>query len=406
MQKFQKTFCCLMVSFFFWSTAFADDNPNFSFSDSSQENKWVPPSPVDESDRLIKLDLQASFQHDADLQDQPFSVFDLSAKRLLDENSVLAEGLVRFRKSLSTTDTAGSVDLRLARLSYLEPWLQVTGGRFDLFQFLSPNLFFGAYPAMGIHRVDGIVATVPFSFFFNFGPAKEGQTGSSSPLALSFFYTPSPFSAQQVQTNLTQSLWLSQLRFRIEDKDFTPSIRLNFGGSATDYFDYSSFNGGYTYSITADLAYQQNYNLTAEYGVQNVAHPSETGALALGFQASRLGTWGAFSMDQIALEAQFPLGNSSLNAFTGGNGLFPASAQMPQTAWYFKLRTRLKVLFIELHVTNNQNDYTLARPTPGSLGIPFTGTFGPANETDGPGTPLRSGSYNQLAYMVRTGVEF
>ncbi|HJT25219.1 MAG TPA: hypothetical protein VJ873_11635, partial [bacterium] len=195
---------------------FADDNLVFSSTDSSQENKWVAPPPVDESDRQVKFDIQAAFQHDADLQDQAFSMLDLSAKRTLDENSVLAEGLVRFRKSLSTSDSAGSIDLRLARISYLEPWLQVTGGRFDLFQILTPNLFFGAYPIMGIHRVDGVMATIPFSFFFNFGPAKEGQAESSSPLALSFFYTPSLFSAQQVQYDNTQTFWLSQLRFRVE----------------------------------------------------------------------------------------------------------------------------------------------------------------------------------------------
>jgi hypothetical protein len=119
-----------------------------------------------------------------------------------------------------------------------------------------------------------------------------------------------------------------------------------------------------------------------------------------------LGTWGAFSVDQIAAEGQFPLGSSLANPFTGGNGLFPAQAQTPQTAWYFKVRTRLKVLFIEFHVTNNQNDYTLARPAPGSIGVPFTGAFGPANETDGPGTPLRSAGYNNWAYLVRAGVEF
>src|SRR5579883_1827810 len=112
----------------------ADDESNFSFTDSGQENKWVAPPPVDESDRMVKFDLQAAFQQDADLQGQAFSMLDLSAKRTLDENSVFAEGLLRFRKSLSTSDTVDTIDLRLARISYLEPWLQVTGGRFDLFQ--------------------------------------------------------------------------------------------------------------------------------------------------------------------------------------------------------------------------------------------------------------------------------
>lgn len=405
MHSYIKRFLPFFTLVLLFQPAFADSDFNFS-SDSTQENKWVAPPPVDESDRTVKFNLQAAFQQDADLEGQAFSMLDLSAKRTLDENSVFAEGLVRFRKSLSTSDSAGSIDLRLARISYLEPWLQVTGGRFDLFQILSPNLFFGAYPIMGIHRVDGIMATIPFSFFFNLGPAKEGQTESSSPLALSFFYTPSLFSAQEVQFDNTQAFWLTQLRFRIEDKEFSPTIRANFGGSASDYFDYSSLNGSNTFSIAADLAYQQDYDLTAEYGVQNINLASATSALSLGFQASRLGTWGAFSVDQIALEGQFPLGSSTANPFTGGNGLFPALAQTPQTCWYAKIRTRLKVLFIEFHVTNNQNDFTLARPAAGSIGVPFTGTFGPGNETDGPGTTLRSTGYNQLAYFVCSGVEF
>src|ERR1019366_5485914 len=254
--------------------ALADEKSDFSFSDSSTENKWVDPPPVDERDRLVKYLLQADYQYDAPLPCQAFSMFDLSAKRQLDENSILAEGLVRFRKSLSTSDSTSFIDLRLARLSYLEPWLQVTAGRFDLFQTMTPNLFFGAYPIMGIHRVDGVMATIPFSFFFDFGTSKEGKTEASSPLALSLFYTPSLFSAQQVQYDLTQAFWLSQLKFRIEAQDFSSTIRANFGGSASDYFDYSSLNGSYTYSASADLSYQQNYDLTAEYGVQNINRSS------------------------------------------------------------------------------------------------------------------------------------
>lgn len=384
----------------------ADENSETFPIESSSDNRWVPPPPVDESGKILKFLIQADYQQDRDLPGRAFSMIDLSAKRQLDENSVLGEGVIRFRKDLSSSDTNGSLDLRIARLSYLEPWLQVTVGRFDLFQTLTPNLFFGAYPIMGLHRVDGVMATIPFSFFFNFGPAKEGNAETSSPLALTFFYSPSLFSTQQVQYDLTQSFWLSQLRFRVETKDFVSTFRANFAGSASDYFDYSSFNGSFTYSLSADLSYQQNYNLTAEYGVQNINRSSDTGVLALGFQASRLGTWGVFSIDQIALETQIPLAPSINNPFTGGNGLTPALAQSSQTSWYVKVRTRLKVLFIELHLSNNQNDFTLGRPAPGSLGVPFAGTFGPGNETDGPGTSLRSVSYNNIACLVRTGVEF
>src|ERR1035438_8342814 len=114
----KKRISLLLIPFFFGLACplLADDEMS-GFSDSTPENKWVAPPPVDESDRLVKFLIQADFQHDADLRDQSFGMLDLSAKRLLDENSVMAEGLVRFRKDLSTSDAASSIDLRLARLS-------------------------------------------------------------------------------------------------------------------------------------------------------------------------------------------------------------------------------------------------------------------------------------------------
>ena len=82
---------------FLWSQESLSQN---SFIESSQESKWVPPPPVSESDREVKFLLQADYQQDADLQGEAFSMFDLSAKRAIDENSVMADGLVRFRKNL------------------------------------------------------------------------------------------------------------------------------------------------------------------------------------------------------------------------------------------------------------------------------------------------------------------
>jgi hypothetical protein len=224
-----------------------------SFLETGQENKWVSPPPVSESDRDIKFLLQADYQQDADLQGQAFSMFDVSAKRILDENSVSADGLIRIRKSLSSSDAASEVDLRLARISYLDPGFQVSVGRFDLFQTLTNNTFFGAYPIMGIHRVDGIMATIPISLFLGFGDSKNTQAQGSSPLALSFFYTPSLFSAQQVQEDTTQAFSLGQLRCRINTNDFDMTLKANVGGSSTDFFDYSSLNGGPAASLAADL---------------------------------------------------------------------------------------------------------------------------------------------------------
>ena len=85
------------------------------------------------------------------------------------------------------------------------------------------------------------------------------------------------------------------------------------------------------------------------------------------------------------------MGNSLENPFTGGNGFIPSLAQTPQASWYAKLRMRLKVLFLEFHATNNQNDFTLDRLAPSAVGIPFNGGFGPGQrDPTVPGPGLRS----------------
>jgi hypothetical protein len=384
---------------------FAQDS-GLGFADSNSENKWVAPPPVDDSDRTVSYDLQAIYQNDTDHPNSESSVLDLSVKRALDENSVMAEGLVRVEKGLSTSDGSDDVQLRLARVSYLQSWIQVTGGRFDLFETLTPNLFFGGYPLMGIHRVDGILVTIPFSFFFQLGPAQQGQTQASSPLALSLFYTPSLFSAQQVQLDGSQDFFLGQMRLRLDSKDFQTTFRANLAESPNNFFTYSAFNGNLTGSFAADLRFNQDYVLTGEYGFQNISLLSQTSAFTAGFQANHLGTWGDFSLDQIALEAQFPLGGSLENPFTGGNGFNPGLATLPRDSFYFKIRARLRVLFFEFHVTNNQDDYTLNRLSPASTFIPFTGNFGPGREADGPGSGLRGFSYQNPGFLIRAGVEF
>jgi hypothetical protein len=395
----------ISIAWTIFTPARAQDS-NLGFADSGPDNKWVAPPPVDDNDRTVSYDLQALYQNDTDHPNSESSVLDLSIKRALDENSVLADGLVRVEKGLSSSDSSDDVQLRLARISYSQAWIQVTGGRFDLFQTLTPNLFFGAYPLMGIHRVDGILVTIPFSFFFQLGPAQAGQSQASSPLALSFFYTPSLFSAQQVQLDGSQDFFLGQLRLRLDSKDFQSTFRINVAESPNNFFNYSAFNGNLTGSLAADLRFNQDYVLTGEYGVQNINLIQQTSVFTAGFQANDLGTWGDLSLDQIVLEGQFPLGSSSENPFTGGNGFNPSLATLPRASFYLKIRARLRVLFFEFHITNNQDDYTLDRLSPASTFVPFTGNFGPGREADGPGSVFRGFSYQNPGCMIRAGVEF
>jgi hypothetical protein len=395
----------LLVWCFSFGPASAQDS-SLGFADASPDHKWVAPPPVDNNDRDVSYDLQALYQNDLDHPNSESSLLDFSVKRALDENSIMAEGLVRVEKGLSSSDNSDDVELRLARLSYLQPWIQITGGRFDLFQTLTPNLFFGAYPLMGIHRVDGVLVTIPFSFFFQLGPSKQGQAQTASPLALSFFYTPSLFSAQQVQLDGSQDFFLGQIRLRLDSDDFQSTFRVNLAESPNDFFTYSSFNGNLTGSVAVDLRFKQGYVLTGEYGIQSFQQINQTSVFTAGLQANRLGTWGDFSLDQIALEGQFPVNSSPLNSFTGGNAFTPGLATLARDSFYLKIRARLKVLFFEIHVTNNQDDYTLDRLTPASTSLPFTGNFGPGREADGPGSTLRSFSYQNPGFMIRSGVEF
>jgi hypothetical protein len=395
-----------LISNLFPAVSLAGNDPVTPENDFAEESSWVAPPPPNDSGRTLKFTLQAAFQKDPFLNGVPFSFFDVSAKRNLDENSVFADGLFRLTKNFSVSDAPVSLEIRTIRLSYLESWLQLTAGRFDLFQHVTPNAFFGAYPLMGIHRVDGVWGTIPFSFLFKFGSSKEGDVETSSPVALSFFYTPTLFSNELAQYDGTQSFCLGQVRLRANMEEFACNLRLNAAYSGENFFAYSSLNGGYSYSVAVDMNYQQNYVLTAEYGVQNAERSMDTNALAIGFQGNHLGTWGAFSIDQIALEGQFPLARTLANPFTGGNAFVSALAQLPQTAWYGKIRARVKVLFVEFHLTNSRNDFTFGRLVPSAVAVPFTGNFGPGNETNGAGIPLCSSSYDNISYLAQMGVEF
>jgi hypothetical protein len=111
-------------------------------------------------------------------------------------------------------------------------------------------------------------------------------------------------------------------------------------------------------------------------------------------------------LDQLTLEAQVPLANNPANPFTGGNGINPSLAGLPQTAWYGKARFRIRSIFIDFNISNSMNDFTLARLNQTNINTPLPIPVGKGNETDGLQVPLSSNNYNTRVFSVDTGVSF
>jgi len=290
----------------------------------------------------------------------------------------------------------------------LESWLQVSLGRMDLNGLLSPTSFFGFYPTMGVRRLDGVAAVLPIRFAFG-GEDIKGVT--APPTSLSVYYFPSIFSSSYANFNGQQAYLLGQARLRITTDDIQTNLRVNLGGSSTDYFNYSTVSGNPAFSFCIDSQFSKKYTVYGEYGIQNLSLINGTGALVLGAKAEKIGTWESFSFDFADLEVQVPVGQDPNNAFTGGNTYFPRFALLPQVAWYGGIKIRLKSFFLQGALTNSMGDYTFSRISswPSNLSpvnIPLPVPYGPANEVDGIRVPLLSGSYSDIAYLVNAGVEF
>ncbi len=331
------------------------------------------------------------------------SLFDVSAFKRFGDDAVTGEGWVRFRKGASSGDLADVLELRSARVTYSEPWIQASAGRFDLFPHLTPNAFFGAYPVMGMRRVDGVLAVLPL--FFKFG-VRDDRSYTMPPASISFFYSPTFFPEGRTVIDQTQSFQLVQARVRATVGEVQMGFRGNYSRSRETWFAYSAFSGVPAYSLALETIWKRDYSATVEYGVQNVSRWRGTNAVSGGLRAQRVATFGPWSVDDVVLEGQWPIARAASNAFTGGNDLLPLRAGLPQGAWYARVRSRLKALIVEFHATTNQDDFTLGRLVPEATYYRFEGLFGPGLEAEGPGLPFRARSYRDPLYMVRVGVEF
>lgn len=363
---------------------------------------WISaPQPKADS-RNLYFDIYSIYESSASGSNL-FSIADLYANRKLDENSTTADLQVRFSKNLSTGDSANEVDLRIAKIAYAEPWLQVSVGRMDIYPILTPMTFFGAYPDMGVHRVDGAMAVVPI--YFEFGN-KNDSSYSSLPTALTFFYTPSLLEASNVILDTQQALLLTQARAKIDFLGLESIWSANLAWTSTDYFSYSSLNGGLSLSATGDIVVDKEFSFYGEFGDQNTSIFNSTDVLGLGMKIQKIGTWGALSLDSLSFEVQLPIENDPNNVFSGGNPFNPSLANNSTTSWYGEIRTRLKVVTVTFSITNNMDDFTLNRLTSANSSYVLNGPAGPGRELEKSQISLLAASYNQPAFLVAVGADF
>jgi len=364
--------------------------------------RWVAPPHVDNDSKAFNSTVAAHFSSDA-AGTLGYGLVDLSAIRKLDENDVSAVGSLRFTKPFSSDDDGVGLDIREANVSLSEPWMEARIGRMDLSDLVSTTHFFGRYPLMGEKRLDGIKFYLPFKFFFG---VEDYKSVSSPPTSLSFFYFPTLLSGPNAILDGSQSFFMGQARMKLNFGDLRTVVLFNLGASSSGYFHYASLSGNPTYSICGEANYAKDYTLYFEYGVQDSAHSGDTNAFTFGARAEHLFTWEFLSLDQVILEAQVPLSSNPNNPFTGGNGINPSLAGIPQTAIYGKARVRIRSIFIDFNITNSMNDFTLARLTTYNLNTPLPIPVGKGNETDGLETPLSSTSYSNWVFGVDTGVSF
>lgn len=395
--------CAFVVS----GSAYAKKKPQETPSPSptatpTPNPKWVPPPHVDNDSKAVGSTVAAVYSNDA-VGAMGYGLVDLSSVRKLDENDVSAVGTIRFTKPFSSSDNGVGVEIREANASLSEPWMEARIGRMDLSDLVSTTHFFGRYPLMGERRLDGVKFYLPFKFFFG---VEDYKSVSSPPTSLSFFYFPTLLSGPNAVLDGSQGFFMGQARMKLDFGDLRTVLLFNLGASSSSYFHYASLSGDPTYSICGEANYSKDYTLYFEYGVQDSAHSNDTNAFTLGARAEHLFTWEFLSLDQVTLEAQVPIASSLSNPFVGGNGINPSLAASPQTALYGKARIRIRSIFIDFHVTNSMNDFTLARLNTANLNTSLPLPVGKGNETDGLETPFSSTSYSNWVFAMDTGVSF
>jgi len=320
-----------------------------------------------------------------------------------------AELNARVSKGASSDDSA-FLGLETASVSYVGPWVTFSGGRRDVGTFLSPGTFFGSYSTMGERQLDSAMVTLPFRFFAEIPDADAQVTAPYN--ALSVFYTPNLFEADQTTYAGDQGMVIGQLRVKFDFDKISFDVIANYGQGTGDYFQYGTVNPSGTAEGSIALKYGI-YSIWADYAVQSMAffQSTQVAAGGVGFNVKK---WTFGLLDTLTGEVQMPLGiGDPNNPFTGGDPQAEGSDGVtPELAWFGQVRKEFGAkspnepmrFFYGVAATNSVGDYTLARISQGALSVPVGQGFGLGPKVEG--LALRSSSYNTAAGIVYAGYEF
>ncbi len=364
--------------------------------------RYIPAPPISEENRFLKYQVDTyllSNNNGTNLN----TYGDILFRKRLDQYNTSAEGDVRIGKSFSSNDTADTIDLLTAKVSYSALFLTFSAGRFDIGSSLSPMRFFGNYATMGIVRADGIEMTLPLTFSLGVQDLTKVESSSS---ALSFFYFPSLLSAEYASYDTSQAFFLSQLRIGTEISGIPLVFRVNAGADSTQYFSMSSLNGNLTLSGAVEATIEKDFMLYGEYGVQNPNYWNDTSALSVGIRDKSIYTFGPLSFDLAAIEVQFPFTSTEENIFAGGNNFDQSLATQAQKTIFAQVQARLEELKINFSITDTPGDFTFARVNSANSSFPLTSPIGLANQIPGLDVPLYSSGYGSWVWALSFGVDF
>jgi len=315
---------------------------------------------------------------------------------------------VRFTHEWNPKDTADSIDVRLANLTYMTGIVNLTAGRLDLASIVQSGEYFGSYLTLGQRRFDGIFAFLPFTLLGTAGVDAEGF--KLPPAALSTAYFPNFFSFYPDAKQYDNGFFFAELKLPVLIFDNPLMVSANYAFATNyGYFKYSPLSGDPALSLNVDYTYSQNYKVYSEFAVGNINAIPDTTALMVGAKAKSLNSFTLGLIDEVAVEYQIPLISSANNPFVGGNLWHPDKAQTQKGAWYARAANHFGGLIFTLAATNSVGDFTLFRPSEDAFEprrVFVLNDKRSANEVADLGKTLFSPSYDTISFLFTVGARF
>jgi hypothetical protein len=355
----------------------------------------------------LKVNYALSFNDiNSELGSQIDSTLIVKFEKWISSSSLNISGQFELEKNFSSSSSIDFFNVISEQLSYNNAWISLSIGRLDIGDILSPSCFFGDYSTMGIRHLDGLQITIPVNFKMGITNYKRMETLSSS---ISFFYFPSVFKNIYVNENGVQDYFLGQIRVNLINK--SSILRVNFGKSINQFYAYSIMSGHWNISSAINFNLTKQFSFDVEYGSQDTSHWVNSSVITYGLNFKKMiPVVNDFLFKKIIFEIQSPLGLTLDNSFTGGNGLLLSKAQMPQTSFFFEIKSKLNFADLIVCLTNSQGDYTFSRLNEGNAFSPIdtllVNSVGYSNEIKNLDIYLSSNSYKNLSYLVNLEVEF